>query len=55
LELFVDCPRIMNHYEMSAVPLAEGTDRGQSTLSPECSEDWISEDNPVRVLQWRAA
>src|SRR5215468_2832909 len=28
----------------------EGTDRGQSTLFPECAEDWISEDNPVRVI-----
>jgi hypothetical protein len=25
----------------------EGTDRGQSTLFPECLEDWIGEDNPV--------
>ena len=29
----------------------EGTDRGQSTLFPECSlEDWICEDNPVRAI-----
>jgi transposase len=28
----------------------EGTDRGQSTLFPECLEDWIGEDNPVRVI-----
>ena len=28
----------------------EGTDRGQSTLLPECLDDWISEDNPVRVI-----
>jgi transposase len=28
----------------------EGTDRGQSTLFPECVEDWIGEDNPVRVV-----
>jgi transposase len=28
----------------------EGIDRGQSTLLPECVEDWISEDNPVRVI-----
>ena len=27
-----------------------GTDRGQSTLFPECLEDWIGEDNPVRVI-----
>jgi hypothetical protein len=24
----------------------EGTDRGQSTLFPECLDDWIDEDNP---------
>jgi transposase len=28
----------------------EGIDRGQSTLFPECVEDWIDEDNPVRVI-----
>ncbi len=28
----------------------EGVDRGQSTLFPECLEDWIDEDNPVRVI-----
>ena len=28
----------------------EGSDRGQSTLFPECLEDWIDEDNPVRVI-----
>src|SRR5919198_1558775 len=28
----------------------EGSDRGQSTLFPECLEDWIGEDNPVRVI-----
>jgi transposase len=28
----------------------EGTDRGQSALFPECLEDWIGEDNPVRVI-----
>jgi hypothetical protein len=25
-------------------------DRQQSTLFPECLEDWICEDNPVRVI-----
>jgi transposase len=29
----------------------EGTDRGQSTLFPECLEDWIDENNPVRVIE----
>jgi transposase len=28
----------------------EGTDRSQSTLFPEYLEDWIGEDNPVRVI-----
>src|ERR1700730_6496160 len=28
----------------------EGMDRGQSTLFPECLEDWICVDNPVRVI-----
>src|SRR6516225_6766710 len=28
----------------------EGADRGQSTLFPECLDDWIDEDNPVRVI-----
>jgi hypothetical protein len=30
--------------------LVEGIDRGQSTLFPECLEDWICEDNPIRVI-----
>jgi hypothetical protein len=25
----------------------EGIDRGQTTLFPECLEDWIDEGNPV--------
>ncbi len=28
----------------------EGTDRGQSTLFPECLEDWIDKNNPVQVI-----
>jgi len=28
----------------------ERLDRGQNTLFPECLEDWIGEDNPVRVI-----
>jgi len=27
-----------------------GADRGQSTLLPECLDDWIDESNPVRVV-----
>jgi transposase len=29
----------------------EGADRGQSTLLPECLDDWIDENNPVRVIE----
>jgi len=29
----------------------EAADRGQNTLFPECLEDWIGEDNPVRVIE----
>src|ERR1700685_2370371 len=29
----------------------EGTNRGQSTLLPECLEDWVDENNPVRVIE----
>ena len=28
----------------------EGTDRSQGTLFPVCLDDWIDEDNPVRVI-----
>ena len=28
----------------------EGVGRGQTTLFPECLDDWIDEDNPVRVI-----
>src|SRR5499426_1880820 len=28
----------------------EGSDRAQATLFPECLEDWICEDNPVRAI-----
>jgi len=29
----------------------EGTDRGQLTLLPECLDEWIDENNPVRVIE----
>jgi transposase len=29
----------------------EGEDRSQVTLLPECLDDYIAEDNPVRVVQ----
>src|SRR5262249_15906433 len=28
----------------------EGIDRGQASLFAECREDWVDEDNPVRVI-----
>jgi transposase len=28
----------------------EGADRGQSTMLPECLDDWIGADNPVRAI-----
>jgi transposase len=28
----------------------EGADRGQSTLLPECLDDWVDESNPVRAV-----
>jgi transposase len=28
----------------------EGSDRGQTTLFPACLDNWIDEDNPVRVI-----
>ena len=28
----------------------EGADRGQSTLLPECLDDWIDQENPVRAI-----
>jgi transposase len=30
----------------------EGSDRVQSALFPECLEDWICEDNPVRAIDF---
>jgi transposase len=27
-----------------------GTDRGQSTLLPECLDDWVDQRNPIRVI-----
>jgi hypothetical protein len=30
--------------------VVEGIDRGQTTLFPECLEDWIHEENPVRLI-----
>ncbi len=32
-------------------PYVEGSDRSQVTLLPECLDDYIAEDNPVRVVE----
>ena len=32
------------------VGFIEGADRAQSTLLPECLDDWIDESNPVRFI-----
>src|SRR5258707_15569060 len=29
----------------------EGEDRSQSTLLPECLDDYVTDDNPVRVIE----
>jgi len=29
----------------------EGADRGQSTLLPECLDDWIDENNPASTIR----
>src|SRR6266436_927996 len=36
--------------EVAMKRFVEGVDRGQSTLFPECLDDWVDEDNPVRVI-----
>ena len=28
----------------------EGAERGQSTMLPECLDDWVDESNPVRAV-----
>jgi hypothetical protein len=28
----------------------EGAERHQSTLLPDCLDDWVAEDNPVRAV-----
>src|SRR5215208_7713012 len=51
------CPSCFSQYDSFAIcggiemrRFVEGADRQQSTLFPECLEDWICEDNPVRVI-----
>jgi transposase len=35
---------------LCSVGVVDGADRSQITLFPECLEDWIGDDNPVRVI-----
>ena len=46
--LATGCPSSRAGHRMKR--FIEGADRGQSTLFPECVEDCIGEDNPVRVI-----
>jgi transposase len=32
------------------MPYIKGADRGQVTLMPDCLDDYISDENPVRVI-----
>jgi transposase len=38
-------------WELVMNRFVEGLDGSQSTLFPECLEDWVGEDNPVRVIE----
>jgi transposase len=35
---------------MGMTRFVQGADRGQSTLLPECLDDSVADDNPVRVI-----
>ena len=35
---------------MGTTRFVQGADRGQSTLLPECLDDWVADDIPVRVI-----
>jgi hypothetical protein len=35
---------------MGMTRFVQGADLGQSTLLPECLDDWVADDNPVRVI-----
>ena len=41
---------LLNRRGLIMTRFVTGADRGQSTLLPECLEDWVVEDNPVRVI-----
>ena len=42
--------RLLNRRGAGMAGFIQGVDRGQSTLLPECLEDWADESNPVRVI-----
>src|SRR6267154_6857462 len=43
-----DSPRDLRGKSMKR--FVEGADRGQSTLLPECLDEWVDESNPVRAV-----
>ena len=40
----------LNRRGVGMTRFVQGADRGQSTLLPECLDDWVADDNPVRVI-----
>jgi len=44
------CPQKILQVAVALTQAVEEVDRQQITLFPECLEDWICEDNPVRVI-----
>ena len=40
----------LNRMGLGMTRFVQGVDRGQSTLLPECLDDWVADDNPVRVI-----
>jgi hypothetical protein len=39
----------LNRRGLGMTRFVQGADRGQWTLLPECLDDWVADDNPVRV------
>ena len=42
--------RLLNSAGGRMARFVEGMDRGQATLLPDCLEDWVDENNPVRAV-----
>jgi hypothetical protein len=40
----------LNRRGLGMTRFVQGADRGQSTLLPECLDDRVADDNPVRVI-----